>query len=56
LLTIFVPNVTISAFNFSGISLFGFTIAAVHLNTLFAFIVAAVVITIISNSIRWLIK
>jgi putative membrane protein len=56
LLTVFVPNVTISAFNFSGVSLLGFTIAAFHLNTLFAFIIAAVIITIISDAIRWLIK
>jgi putative membrane protein len=56
LLTVFVPNVTIAAYKFSGLSVAGFSIHAVQLNTIVAFILSALVISLISGTIRWLIK
>lgn len=56
LLTVFVPNVTIAAYKFKGASFIGFSIHPIYVNTLFAFIIAALVLSLISGTIRWLIK
>lgn len=56
LLTVFVPNITISAFRFSGASIGGFSISPMQFNTLLAFMVSAVVLSSISGLIRWVIK
>lgn len=56
LLTVFIPNITVTAFRFPGASLGGFSIAAMSFNTLLAFIASAVVLSALSGGIRWLIK
>lgn len=56
LLTVFVPNIAVTAFRFAGVSLAGFTIPAMSFNTLFAFILAAITLSIISGGIRWMIS
>lgn len=56
LLTVFVPNVSIMEYKFPGASLAGFSIDPIKVNTLFAFILAALALSLISGTIRWLIK
>lgn len=56
LLTVFVPNVKIQPFTFTGASLVGFIIPRISFNAFFAYVVAAVVLSIISSGIFWLIK
>ncbi len=56
LLTVFVPNVSINAYKFSGVSLAGFSIEPIQINTIFAFIFAALALSAISGTIRWLMK
>ncbi len=56
LLTIFVPNVSISQFTFNGFSFAGFIIPVIHLSTIYAFIVCAAALSIIINFFHWLIK
>lgn len=56
LLTVFVPNISITGFHFRGTSVAGFSISSLELNTLFAFILSAIVLSILSGSIRWLLK
>jgi putative membrane protein len=56
LLTIFVPNITITAFTLEKSSLGGFSFQTIHFNTLFAFLAAAVVLSTIAGIVRWLIK
>jgi len=56
LLTVFVPNIRIQAFRFPGTSIGGFSISPIEINTIFAFLAASVVISMISGIIKWLIK
>lgn len=56
LLTIFIPNITVMAFTTQKTAFAGFTIPAIHFSTIFAFIVAAIVLSLISGALRWLIK
>lgn len=56
LLTVFVPNITITEYHFSGGSWGGFTIPAVSISTLFAFIISAIVLSAISGTIRWFVN
>lgn len=56
LLTVFVPNVVITAFTFPGASIAGFTIPEISFNTIFAFAAAAIMLSAISGGIRWMIK
>jgi putative membrane protein len=56
LLTIFVPNISISAFKFSGISALGFVVPQFPVNSFFAFIFSSVMISVIVGFLRWLIK
>jgi putative membrane protein len=56
LLTIFAPNISVSAFTFSGYTWAGFVIPAMKFNTLFAFIVSAAVLSIIIHFFKWLTK
>ena len=55
-LTIFVPNVSVSSFTFNGYSSAGFIIPVIKLNTVTAFIVSAAVLSIIINFFKWLTK
>ncbi len=56
LLTVFVPNIQIQAYRFPGASIGGFSISPFGINTFFAFLVASVVLSIISGGIKWLVK
>jgi H+/Cl- antiporter ClcA len=51
---VLIPNITISAFVFPGVSLLGFTIPQVHFNTFFAYVFCAIVISCFTKSILWL--
>jgi len=56
ILTVFVPDIKINAFQFNGYSLSGFIIPKVYLNSLFAFVVSAFSLSIIVSFLTWLIK
>jgi putative membrane protein len=56
LLTVFVSNISITAFKFGGLSAFGFVIPQIQINSFFAFIVASVSVTLIVGFLKWLIK
>lgn len=54
ILTIFVPNVTISPFTFKGFSLAGFIIPVMQFNSFWAFIVSAFALSLVINFFNWL--
>jgi putative membrane protein len=56
LLTIFVPNISITAFKFSGFSFLGFVAPQFSINNFFAFITASILISFIVGFLKWLIK
>lgn len=56
LLTIFAPNISVSAFTFNGFSWGGFIIPVMKFNTLFAFIISAAVLALLINFFKWLTK
>jgi len=56
LLTIIVPNVSISAFRFSGLSFFGFVVPGFFVNDFFAFVLISVLISFIVGFLKWLTK
>lgn len=56
LLTVFVPNISIRAFVFNGVSFAGFVIPKFYLNTFFAFVVASIILSLIVGFLTWLIK
>jgi putative membrane protein len=56
LLTIFVPNISITAFKFSGFSFLGFVVPQFSINNFFAFVTASILISFIVGFLRWLTK
>lgn len=56
ILTIFVPNISISGFTFHGYSAGGFIVPIFKFNTVMAFIVSAAVLSVIINFFKWLTK
>ncbi|MEX2007798.1 MAG: phage holin family protein [Candidatus Levyibacteriota bacterium] len=56
LATIFVPQITISSFVFAGANFAGFIVPAISFNTFFAFVVSALLLSVIVGVIEWLIK
>lgn len=54
LLTVFVPQVTISPFTLPGISFLGFVIPPIGLNKWFAYIIASVVLSGVYSLLTWL--
>lgn len=56
LLTVVVPQISIKAFTFPGLNLYGFIFPKIELNTFFAFIVVSIVISAIMSFVFWLIK
>lgn len=56
ILTILMPQITVTAFVFKGASFAGFVIPKIMLNTFFAYIVAAMVHSAIISVISWLTK
>lgn len=56
LLTIFVTDITITAFTYERMNVLGFITPVVAFNTFFAYIYTAFVLTMINSFIRWLIE
>jgi len=56
LLTIFVTGIMIHPYKSGGLDVFGFVIPPITFNTLFAFLVSALVLSIIVTIIKWLIE
>ncbi len=56
ILTVFVPNVSISEFTFSGFSFAGFVIPVMNFSTFWAFIISAALLALVINFFHWLIK
>lgn len=56
ILTIIVPNVSISQFTFNGFSFSGFVIPVMHFSTFWAFIISAAALALVINFFHWLIK
>lgn len=56
LLTVFLPQISIQAFTYPGISFFGFIVPKIAFNTFFAYLLVAVVFSLIINMIQWLIQ
>jgi putative membrane protein len=54
LLTVFVPSVSISAFQFKGLILWGFVVPEMSINGFFAFILASIILSLVLGFIRWL--
>lgn len=56
LLTVFIPQIKVSAFVFPGFSLYGFIIPKFFLNTFFAFAAVSFTLSFIISFFRWIIK
>ena len=56
ILTLLVPSISISAFEFKGLSFGGFIIPKFFLNTFFAFIASSFVLSLIMGFLSWLTK
>ncbi|MBI2613331.1 MAG: phage holin family protein [Candidatus Levybacteria bacterium] len=56
LLTVFVVDISITAFEFQGFTLAGFVVPKFHVNNFFAFIFTSVVLSLIVGFLRWLTK
>ena len=56
ILTVFVPNISISAFTFSGASYAGFVVPDFHLSTFWAHVFSAGALSLLVNFFNWLIK
>lgn len=56
ILTIIVPNISISSFTLKGFSLAGFIVPSFYLNNFFAFVVVSILLSFIVGALKWLIK
>lgn len=56
LLTVFLPQISIKAFTYPGVSFLGFVVPKIAFNTFFAYLIVAVTFSVIVNMIQWLIK
>ena len=56
LLTVFVTGISITSFTFSGYSFSGFIVPRMYFNTFFAFIIIALLQSLIVTFLSWLIK
>lgn len=54
LLTVFVTNISITAFTFSGLSISGFIIPRLFINDFFAFVVISILLSLIVGLLKWL--
>lgn len=54
LLTIFVTNISLTAFIFNGITFAGFIVPKFSVNGFFAFIVGSIIVSFILGALRWL--
>lgn len=53
LLTVFVPNITLSPFVFHGFTLLGFVIPQLRLGLFEAYVIIAIGLAFLSSTIRW---
>jgi putative membrane protein len=56
LLTVFVTSISITSFTFQGYSFLGFIAPRMYINTFFAFIIIALLQSLIVTFLSWLIK
>ncbi|MCL5438928.1 MAG: phage holin family protein [Patescibacteria group bacterium] len=56
LLTVAIPQITISAFTFKGESFMGFVIPKISVNAFFAYIISSAVLSFVASLVNWLIK
>lgn len=56
LLTVFITSISITSFTFPGLSFSGFIIPKIFFNTFFAFIIIALLQSLIVNLLSWLMK
>ncbi len=56
LLTIFIPQISISPFTFEGFSFSGFVIPEFSFNLFFAYIACSVLLSVVSSFLTWLTK
>lgn len=56
LLTVFITNISITAFTYPGAHFAGFIIPSLHFNTFFAFVVCAGILSAISGILSWILK
>ena len=56
LLTVIVPGIAITAFNFPGLSYSGFVIPSFYFNVIFAFLLVAFLQSLIVSFLTWLVK
>lgn len=56
LLTVFLPNISITSFTFNGFSFAGFIVPKIYFNTLMAFVASASILSIIHSYFDWLLK
>ncbi|MGH7246324.1 MAG: phage holin family protein [Candidatus Levyibacteriota bacterium] len=53
-LTVFIPQIRVSAFTFTGLRFAGFVVPRVHFNTFFAYVVVALAIYGFFSFLKWL--
>lgn len=56
ILTVLLPNIIISSFTFNGFTVAGFVVPVMHFGTLWAYVVAAGLLSIVMNFFDWLIR
>lgn len=56
LLTVFLPNITITPFTFTGYEFAGFIIPQIYFNSLMAFVVSASILSINHAFFEWLLR
>lgn len=56
LLTVFVTEISVTAFTLTKVNFLGFIISEVSFNTFFAYVYSAFILTIIVGGIKWLMK
>lgn len=56
ILTVLVPQVTITAFQFPGMTLYGFILPKIYFTTFLAYIICAFIFSVIITAVKWLIE
>lgn len=56
LLTVAIPQITISAFTFNGLKFMGFVIPKISVNVFFAYIISSAVLSFVASFVDWLSK
>lgn len=56
LLTVLVPQITISPFTFNGFTLAGFVVPVMHFGSIYAYVICAGILSVVMNFFDWLIR